>query len=72
MSNDFEEVLLCILLKKMYTAVFNPKDFNVVPAVSKVYVCLQALLLHGSLSGDDHEVSLSLGEGVENAEQQLV
>lgn len=51
---------------------FNPKDFSVVPAVSKVYVCLQALLLHGSLSGDDHEVSLSLGEGVENAEQQLV
>lgn len=34
--------------------------------------CLQALLLHGSLSDDEQEVSLGLGEGVENAEQQLV
>ncbi|XP_007254266.2 dixin isoform X1 [Astyanax mexicanus] len=33
---------------------------------------LQALLLHGSLPEDEQEVSLSLGEGVENAEQQLV
>ncbi|ROL47611.1 Dixin, partial [Anabarilius grahami] len=31
-----------------------------------------ALLLHGSLPEDEQEVSLSLGEGVENAEQQLV
>lgn len=35
-------------------------------------VGLQALLLHGSLLEDEQEVSLSLGEGVENAEQQLV
>ncbi|XP_016100883.1 LOW QUALITY PROTEIN: dixin-like [Sinocyclocheilus grahami] len=33
---------------------------------------LQALLLHGSLPEDEQEVLLSLGEGVENAEQQLV
>ncbi|XP_058271660.1 dixin-A isoform X2 [Hemibagrus wyckioides] len=33
---------------------------------------LQALLLHGSLPDDEQDVSLSLGEGVENAEQQLV
>ncbi|XP_036443982.1 dixin-A isoform X2 [Colossoma macropomum] len=33
---------------------------------------LQALLLHGSLPEDEQEVSLSLGEGVENAEQQLL
>ncbi|XP_036380592.1 dixin-A isoform X2 [Megalops cyprinoides] len=33
---------------------------------------LQALLLHGSLPEDEQEVSLSLGEGTENAEQQLV
>ncbi|KAK3524348.1 hypothetical protein QTP70_028045 [Hemibagrus guttatus] len=33
---------------------------------------LQALLLHGSLPDDVQDVSLSLGEGVENTEQQLV
>ncbi|XP_072558142.1 dixin-A isoform X1 [Paramormyrops kingsleyae] len=33
---------------------------------------LQALLLHGSLPEDEQEVSLSLGEGTENAEQQLI
>ncbi|XP_060792142.1 dixin-A isoform X1 [Neoarius graeffei] len=33
---------------------------------------LQALLLHGSLPDDEQEVSLSLGEGVENADQQLI
>ncbi|KAG7483549.1 hypothetical protein MATL_G00039620 [Megalops atlanticus] len=33
---------------------------------------LQALLLHGLLPEDEQEVSLSLGEGTENAEQQLV
>lgn len=34
--------------------------------------CLQSLLLNGSLADDEQEVSLSFGEGVENAEQQLV
>ncbi|XP_051537315.1 dixin-A-like [Myxocyprinus asiaticus] len=38
----------------------------------KMVSSLQALLLHGSLPEDEQEVSLSLGEGVENAEQQLV
>ncbi|KAG7471355.1 hypothetical protein MATL_G00123680 [Megalops atlanticus] len=33
---------------------------------------LQALLLHGSLPEDEQEVALSLGEGVESAEQQLI
>ncbi|XP_055036560.2 dixin-A isoform X2 [Misgurnus anguillicaudatus] len=33
---------------------------------------LQALLLHGSLPEDEQEVSLCLGDGVENAEHQLV
>lgn len=45
-------------------------------AVSEVCVrgagCLQALLLHGSLPDDEQEDSLRLGEGGENAEQQLV
>lgn len=44
--------------------------------VSEVCVCgagcLQALLLQGALPDDEQEVSLGLGEGVENAEQQLV
>ncbi|XP_030638367.1 dixin-A [Chanos chanos] len=33
---------------------------------------LQALLLHGSLPEDEQEASLSLGEDMENAEQQLI
>lgn len=36
------------------------------------FCVLQALLLHGSLPEDEQEVSLCLGDGVENAEQQLV
>lgn len=37
-----------------------------------VFCVLQALLLHGSLPEDEQEVSLCLGDGVENADQQLV
>ncbi|MFT7818581.1 dixin [Arapaima gigas] len=33
---------------------------------------LQALLLHGSLPEDEQEATLNLGEGTENAEQQLI
>uniref|UniRef100_A0A8C9RH70 DIX domain containing 1 n=1 Tax=Scleropages formosus TaxID=113540 RepID=A0A8C9RH70_SCLFO len=33
---------------------------------------LQALLLYGSLPEDEQEATLSLGEGAENAEQQLI
>ncbi|XP_057217062.1 dixin-A [Triplophysa rosa] len=38
----------------------------------KMVSSLQALLLNGSLPEDEQEVSLCLGDGVENAEQQLV
>lgn len=38
----------------------------------KMVSCLQALLLHGSLPEDEQEVSLCLGDRVENAGQQLV
>ncbi|TRY87400.1 hypothetical protein DNTS_013886, partial [Danionella cerebrum] len=38
----------------------------------KMISSLQALLLHGSLPEDEQEVSLALGNGVENTDQQLV
>ncbi|XP_061072534.1 dixin-A [Conger conger] len=38
----------------------------------KMVSSLQALLLHGSLPEDEQEVAVSVGEGMENTEQQLV